>query len=102
MKNMWMLIELHMITLFRVIYPNQRCLQAKVKYRNESKQVAPMSEDLCRPLEIKLILTFDVELPTICNKSCTYMTLKSAVKHRQQSYGYPWGQTVHLALDLAF
>ena len=26
-----------------------------------------------------------------------YITFKSAVKHRQLSYSYPWGQIVHLA-----
>ena len=32
---------------------HQRCLQAKVKYRNEPKQVMPKSEDLSMSLEIK-------------------------------------------------
>ena len=63
--------------------PHQRCLQAKVKYRNEPKQVMPKSEDLSRSLEINAIWTFDTEFPTIINKSCTYITFKSAVKHRQ-------------------
>ena len=76
---------------------HQRCLQAKVKYRNEPKQVMPKSEDPSRSLEINAILTFDTEFPTIFNKSCTYITFKSAVKHRQLGYAYPWGQTVHLA-----
>ena len=62
--------------------PHQRCLQAKVKYRNEPKQVMPKSEDLSRSLEINAIWTFDTEFPTIFNKSCTYITLKSAVKHK--------------------
>ena len=31
--------------------PHQRCLQAKVKNRNEPKQVIPKSEDLSRSLE---------------------------------------------------
>ena len=35
--------------------PHQRCLQAKVKYRNEPKQVMPKSEDLSRSLEINAI-----------------------------------------------
>ena len=61
------------------------------------KQVIPKSEDLSRSLEINAIWTFDTEFPTIFNKSCTYITFKSAVKHRQLSYGYPRGQTVHLA-----
>ena len=59
--------------------PHQRCLQAKVKYRNEPKQVMPKSEDLSRSLEINAIWTFDTEFPTIFNKSCTYITFKSAV-----------------------
>ena len=79
--------------------PHQRCLQAKVKYRNEPKHVGlmPKSEDLNKSPEIKPIWTFDTEFPTIFNKPCTYITFKSAVKHRQLGYGYPWGQTVHLA-----
>ena len=92
-----MLIKMHLITLFRVMNPNQRCLQAKVKYRNEPKQVVPKSEDLSRSLEINAIWTFDTEFPTIFNKSCTYITFKSAVKHRQLGYGYPRGETVQLA-----
>ena len=47
--------------------PHQRCLQAKVKYRNEPKQIMPKSEDLSRPLEINAIWTFDTEFPTIFN-----------------------------------
>ena len=77
--------------------PNQRCLQAKVKYRNEPKQVMPKSEDLSRSLEINAIWTFDTEFPNIFNKSCTYISFKSAVKHRQLGYGYPREQTVHQA-----
>ena len=61
------------------------------------KQVMPKSEDLSRSLEMNAIWTFDTEFPTIFNKSCTYITFKSAVKHRQLGYGYPRGQTVHLA-----
>ena len=64
--------------------PHQRCLQAKVKYRNEPKQVMPKSEDLSRSLEINAIWTFDTEFPTIFITSCTYITFKSAVKHRQR------------------
>ena len=48
----------------------------------------PKSEDLSRSLEINAIWTFDTEFPTIFNKSCTYITFKSAVKHRQLGYGY--------------
>ena len=77
--------------------PHQRCLQAKVENRNEQKQVMPKRKDLSRSLEIKPIWTLDIEFPTILNKSCTYITFKSAIKHRQLSYGYPRGQTVHLA-----
>ena len=73
--------------------PHERCLQAKVENWNEPEQ----SIDLGRSLEIKPNWTFDTEFPTIFNKSCTYITFKSAVKHRQLSYGYPRGQTVHLA-----
>ena len=57
----------------------------------------PKSEDLSRSLEVNAIWTFDTVFPTIFNKSCTYITLKSAVKHRLLGYGYPRGQTVHLA-----
>ena len=70
---------MHLITLFRIMNPHQRCLQAKVKYRNEPKQVMPKSEYLSRSLEINAIWTFDTEFPTIFNKSCTYITFKSAV-----------------------
>ena len=76
--------------------PHQRFLQAKVKYRNEPKQVMPKSEDLSRSLEINAIWIFDTEFPTIFNKTCTYITFKSEVKHRQLGHGYPRGQTVHL------
>ena len=55
------------------------------------------SEDPSRSQEINAIWTFDAEFPTTFNKSCTYITFKSAVKHRLLGYGYPWGQTVHLA-----
>ena len=72
---------MHLITLFRVMNPHHRCLHAKVKYRNEPKQVMPKSEDLSRSLEINAIWTFDTKFPTIFNKSCTYITFKSAVKH---------------------
>ena len=67
--------------------PHQRCLQAKVKYRNEPKTgnaKERKSEDLSRSLEMNAIWTFDTEFPTIFIKSCTYITFKSAVKHRQQ------------------
>ena len=84
---------MHSITLFQVMSPYQRCLKAKVKNRNESKQVMPKSYYLVRSPEIKLIRTFDTAFPTIFNKSCTYITFKSAVKRRQLSYGYPRGQT---------
>ena len=57
----------------------------------------PKSEGLSRSLEIKPIWKFDTEFPTVCNKSCTYITFKSAVKDKQLGYGYPRGQTVHPA-----
>ena len=88
---------MYLITLFRVMNPHQRCLQAKVKYRNEPKLAIPKSEDLSRSLEINAIWTSDTEFTTIFKKLCTYITFKSAVKHRQLGYGYPRGQTVHLA-----
>ena len=50
------------------------------------KQVMPKSEDLSRSLEINAIWTFDTVFPTIFNKSCTYITFESAVKHRQLGY----------------
>ena len=58
-----------MITLFRVMNPHQR-----VKHWNEPQLVMPKSKDLSKSLEIKPILTFDTEFPTIFNKSCTYIT----------------------------
>ena len=88
---------MHLITLFRIKNTHQRYLQAKVKYWNEPKQVMSKSKDLSRSLEINAIWTFDTEFPTIFNKSCTYINFKSAVKHTQLGYGYPRGQTVHLA-----
>ena len=59
---------MHLITLFRVMNPHQRCLHANVKYRNEPKQAMPKSKDLSRSLEIKSIWTFDTESPNIFNK----------------------------------
>ena len=87
---------MHLITLFRVMNPHQRCLQAKVKYRNEPKQVVPKSEDISRSLEINAIWTFDSEFPTIFIKSCTYITFKSAVKHRQLGYILKQEKCFHL------
>ena len=66
------------------------------KNRNEPKQVMPKGQDLSRS-EIYLIWTYDTEFQTIINRTGTYITFKSAVKHRQLSYGYPRGQAVHLA-----
>ena len=80
-KNTSMLIQMHLITLFRVMNPHQRCLQAKVKYRNEPKQVMPKSDDLSRSLEINGNWTFDTEFLNILNKPCTYNNFKYAVKH---------------------
>ena len=56
-----MLIYMHLITLFRIMNPHHRCLQAKVKYGNEPKQVVPKSEYLSRSLETNAIWTFDTE-----------------------------------------
>ena len=53
---------MHLITLFRVMNPHQRCLQAEVKTRNEPKQVMPKSKDLSRSIEMNLIWTFDTYL----------------------------------------
>ena len=50
----------------------------------------PKGEDLSRSIEINAISTFDMQFQTIYNKSCTYITSKSAAKHRQLSYGYIW------------
>ena len=50
-----------MITPFRVMNPHQRCLQAKVKYRNEPKHIMPKSEDIGRSLEINEIWKFGTE-----------------------------------------
>ena len=54
------------------------------------KQVMPKNEDISSSLEINAIWTFDTEFPTTCifNKSCTYITFKSAVKHRQHRQQY--------------
>ena len=51
--------------LFRVMDPHQRCLQAKVKFRSEPKQVVPKSEDLSRSLEINAIWTHDTYVNTL-------------------------------------
>ena len=88
---------MHLITLFWIMNPHQRCLQAKSKTRTSQKQVMPKSEDLSRSLKIIAIRTFDTEFPSIFSKSYTYITFKSAVKHKQLGYGYPRGQIVHLA-----
>ena len=80
--------------------PHQRCLQAKVKYRNEPKHVMPKSEDLSMSLEINAIWTFDTEFPTIFNKSCTYITFKSAVKHIHKSISICKGSVATLMIVL--
>ena len=74
--------------------PHQRSLQARVKNRNEPKQLMPKSEDLSKSLEIKLTWTFDTEFPTVFNISYTFITFNSAVTHRQMSYGYPRGTDI--------
>ena len=65
------------MTLFWVMNPHQRWLQAKVENWNEPKQVMPKSKDLSRSLEIKPIWTLDTEFLIIFNKSCTYITLNT-------------------------
>ena len=42
---------MYLITLFRVLYHHQRCLQANVENRNEPKHVMPKSKDLSRSLD---------------------------------------------------
>ena len=63
---------MHLITLFRVRNPHQRCLQAQ--YRNEPKQVMPKSEDPSsyRSLEINAIWTFDTEFLVTSLKQLQY------------------------------
>ena len=67
-------------------------LTSQSKNQNEPKLVMPKNQDLSRSLEIKVIWTFDAEFPTIFNETCTYITLKSAVKDRQLRYYYPHGK----------
>ena len=88
---------MHLITLFRILNVSRDAYKPKSNTGMSQKQVMPNSEDLTRSLEINAIWTFDAEFPTIFIKSCTYITFKSAVKHIQLGYGYPRGQTVHLA-----
>ena len=66
------------------------------------KQVMPKSEDLSRSLEINAIWTFDTEFPTIFNKSCTYITFKSAVKHRQLGISLLQELTVDVTVGQVF
>ena len=71
--------------------PHQRFLQAKVKNRNEPKQVMTKSEDLAigKSSEINLIWKFLIRnFQLSFEKTCTYITFKSVVKHRQLSNGY--------------
>ena len=49
---MLMLILMHLVMLFWVMNPQQRCFKAKVKNLNEPKQVMPKSQDLSKSLEI--------------------------------------------------
>ena len=62
--------------------PHQRSLQAKVDNWNESKGIKPTSRDVHRSLVMKVIWTLDSLFPTIFNKTCTCITFKSAMKHR--------------------
>ena len=48
----------------------------------------PKRLDLSWSLEIELIWAFDTEFQTIFNKTCTYITLMSAVKHIKLSCSY--------------
>ena len=70
-----------LIMLFLVMNPHQRCLQAKVKNRNEPKQVMQKSRgrSTCRTLKVNLIWTFDTEFPIIINKTFTYKYFKAAI-----------------------
>ena len=52
------------ITLFLVMIPNQICLQAKAKNRNEPKQFMLRSQDPSKALEIKVIRKFDTRWQT--------------------------------------
>ena len=74
---------MHLITLFRVMNPHQRCLQAEVKTRFEPKQVMPKSKDLSRSIEMKLIWTFDTEfsisISSIVLTKATIVNLSSSV-----------------------
>ena len=65
---------MHLTTLFRVMNPHQRCLQANVENWNDPKQVMLKSDNLSRSLTIKPIWTFGTEFQTIFNKSWTYIT----------------------------
>ena len=68
-----------LIMLFWVMNPDQRCLQAKVKNRNEPKQVMQKCGGRSRSLKINLIWTFDTEFPIIINKTFTYKYSKAAI-----------------------
>ena len=81
---------------------HQRCLQAKVKHWNETKQVMPKSQDLRKSFNRnkKLPWTLVTEFPTNINETCTYnvITFKCEIKHRQVSYGYHRDRHVHQEL----
>ena len=46
------------------------------------------SQELSRSLEILIMCTFDTEFPTYFNKTCTYITFKSAMT--VSNYGLSW------------
>ena len=71
-----MLIQMYLITIFRIMNLIKDAYKPKSNTGMSQKQVMPKSEDLSRSLEINAIWTFDTEFPTIFNKSCTYITFK--------------------------
>ena len=81
-----MLIQMHL-----VMNPHQRCLQAKVKYRNEPKQVMPKSEDPRRSLEINAIWTFDTEYITVhivYHSISQYVKVYKTISYNEISFGF--------------
>ena len=80
-----MLISLHLITLFQVTLIRD-AYKPKSKTEMSKKQVMPNIRDLSRSLEIKVIWTFATNLLLFLNETCTFISFKSAVKHRQLIY----------------
>ena len=52
---MLVIIDMYQITLFRAMNPHQRCLHAKVKNRNELKQVKSEGVDVRFNISLCLI-----------------------------------------------